>query len=207
MIETIVLVISVCIDGFLASFAYGTSKIKIPFLSGAVITCISTLFLVIALSLGSLIKTLLPDSLTLGICFGILFVLGVTRLFEGLLKSFLNKKASSPNHIEFTLFDFRLILNVYADATLADIDHSKILSMKESLYLGIALSLDSLVIGIGAGLDSFNILEVTLFSLVFNALALLAGCLTGRKFAERLNVDLSWMSGVVLIILAILKLT
>ncbi len=207
MLESILLVISVCIDGFLASFAYGTSKIKIPFLSGTLITCISTSFLIISLSLGALIKNALPDKLTLGICFGILFLLGIFRLFEGLLKSFLNKKASSPDHTEFTLINFKLMLNVYSDSTLADVDHSKVLSTKEALYLGIALSLDSLVVGLGAGLDSFNYIEVIIFSLVFNALALLTGFFLGRKFAEKLNTDLSWLSGAVLIALAVLKLT
>ncbi|WP_069999740.1 sporulation membrane protein YtaF [Cellulosilyticum sp. I15G10I2] len=206
MLESILLVVSLCIDAFIASFAYGTSKIKIPFLSGTVITCISTLFLIISLSLGSLIKIILPANITLGICFGILFLLGISRLFEGVLKNFLCKKALSSDHIEFTLFDFKLILNVYADSILADIDHSKILSMKEALYLGIALSLDSLVVGLGAGLDTFHFYEITIFSLVFNAISLLIGGILGRKFAQKLNIDLSWMSGAVLIVLAILKL-
>lgn len=207
MIDTILLVISLCIDAFIASFAYGTSRIKIPFLSGTVMTCISTSLLVVSLGLGSLIRELLPEPMTLFLCFLVLFLLGISRLFEGFLKNFLNKKARSSDHIEFTLFDFKLILNVYADSILADIDHSKILSTREALYLGVALSLDSLVVGLGAGLDIFHYHEVITFSLLFNASSLLLGGYLGRRFAKKLNVDLSWMSGAVLILLAFFKLT
>lgn len=206
MLESILLVLSLCIDACVASFAYGTNKIKIPFLSGSIITGISTLFLVISIALGTLIKSFLPPSITTIACFSVLLLLGISRLFEGVLKNFLNKKAISPDHIEVTIFDFKLILNVYADSTLADLDHSKVLSTKEALYLGIALSLDSLVVGFGAALTTIHLSQIIAASIILNSLALLLGSFSGRKFADKLNMDLSWMSGAILILLALLKL-
>ncbi|MDF2594711.1 MAG: sporulation rane protein YtaF [Clostridia bacterium] len=206
MLESFLLVVSLCVDALVAGFAYGANKIKIPFLSGTVLTCISTLFLIISLSLGALIKDMIPMGLAPFICFAILIFLGVGRLFEGLIKGFLTKTASSPHDIEFTLFDFKLIFNVYADATLADVDHSKVLSTKESIYLGIALSLDSLAVGFGAGFTAVHFYEVVLLSLILNALALLIGGFLGKRFADKLYTDLSWVSGIILILLAVLKL-
>lgn len=206
MLQSVLLVVSLCIDAFAASFAYGSNKIKIPFLSGTVMTFISTLFLVISLALGTFIKSFLPNTIAPFICFTLLFILGIVRLFEGLIKNFLNQKALSPNHIELTIFDFKLILNVYADATRADIDHSKVLSTKEALYLGIALSLDSLAVGLSVSLAVINFYEIIIFSLVFNALALLLGCALGQRLAEKVETDLSWVSGMILILLAFLKL-
>lgn len=206
MLESILLVLSLCIDACVASFAYGTNKIKIPFLSGSIITGISTLFLVISIALGTLIKSFLPPSITTIACFSVLLLLGISRLFEGVLKNFLNKKAISPDHIEVTIFDFKLILNVYADSTLADLDHSKVLSTKEALYLGIALSLDSLVVGFGAALTTIHLSQIIAASIILNSLALLLGSFSGRKFADKLNMDLSWISGAILILLALLKL-
>ena len=179
MLESILLVISLCIDACIASFAYGSNKIKISFLSGSMLTFISTAFLAVSLSFGHIIRTFLPSHLTTGICFSILFLLGFFRLFEGLIKTFLNKKASSSDHIKLTLFDFTLILNVYADATLADLDHSKTLSVKEALYLGIALSLDSLIVGFGVALDQINILETLILCIIFNSTAILLGGFLG----------------------------
>lgn len=206
MLESALLVISLCVDACLASFAYGTNKIKIPVFSGLILTGISTLFLIVSIGFGSIIKGFIPENLTSFICFGVLFILGFMRLFEGLLKQYLNKKATSSGNIELELLHFKLVLNVYADATLADIDHSQTLSAKEALYLGIALSLDSLVIGFSVALASVNILQVTIFSLLFNSVAIILGGVLGSKCAEKLNLDLSWLAGATLILLALLKL-
>ncbi len=206
MLESLLLVLSLCIDAIAASFAYGTNKIKIPFTSGALMSIISTIFLVFSLLLGSWIKTFLPINLTSFISFSLLLILGISTLFEGLLKNFLNKKAENTNHIEFKIFDFKLILNVYADATKADLDHSKSLNTKEAIYLGIALSLDSIVVGLGFGLTSINLFQIVPLSLILNSLAIFSGALLGKKFADSLAVDISWLSGLILIILAIINI-
>ncbi len=206
MLESILLVLSLCVDACVASFAYGTNKIKIPIKSNLVLTAISTLFLMLALGVGTFIQDFLPNNTGSFFCFIILFLLGFMRLFEGLLKNYLNKKALSPNNIEVTLFNFKLVLNVYADVTLADLDHSKSLSTKESLYLGIALSLDSLVVGLGVALAPISFVQVTIFSIVFHFIAIILGCFLGSKCAEKIDVDLSWLSGAILILLAILKI-
>ena len=205
MLESLLLVLSLCVDALVASFAYGTNKIKIPVISSIILTSVSTICLMISISLGSLIHGLINETLAHIICFIILFLLGFLRIFEGLLKSYLNKKSLSTHNIEVTLFNFKLVLNVYADVTLADLDHSKSLNTKEALYLGTALSLDSLIVGFGAALAPISFLEVTLFSIVFNFLAIAVGAFIGGKCAEKLDIDLSWVSGIILIILALLK--
>ena len=206
MLESILLVLSLCVDACASSFAYGANKIKIPIKSNLILTGISTLFLMLSVGIGSIIQGIIPKGLSHIICFLILFFLGFMRLFEGLIKNYLNKKAVSPNNIEVTLFNFRLVLNVYADTTLADLDHSKTLSSKEALYLGIALSLDSLVVGLGAALGPVSFVQLFIFSIVFNILSILFGCLLGSKCAEKAKVNLYWLSGVILIVLALIKI-
>lgn len=206
MLESILLVLSLCVDACAASFAYGTNKIKIPIKSSLILTGISTLFLMLSAGIGSLIQGFIPMQLSHIICFFILFFLGFMRLFEGLLKNYLNKKALSPSNIEVTLFNFKLVLNVYADVTLADLDHSKTLSAKESLYLGVALSLDSLVVGLGAALGPISFIQLFIFSIIFNIFSILFGCFLGSKCAEKTRVDLPWLSGAILILLALIKI-
>ncbi|MBE6023017.1 MAG: sporulation membrane protein YtaF [Cellulosilyticum sp.] len=206
MLESILLVLSLCVDACVASFAYGTNKIKIPVKSSIILTAISTLFLMLSVGIGSLFKEIIPTELANIACFIILFILGFMRLFEGMLKNYLHKKAHSSNNIEVTLFNFKLVLNVYADVTLADLDHSKSLSSKESLYLGIALSLDSLVVGLGAALAPISLFQVTFLSIIFHFIGITLGCFIGSKCAEKMNIDLSWLSGAILIALALLKI-
>ena len=49
MLESILLVISLCMDTFVASFGYGTNKIKIPFTSVTVINLVCSGLLAISL--------------------------------------------------------------------------------------------------------------------------------------------------------------
>ena len=56
MFETLILVLSVSIDSFLASISYGTSKIKIPLRSALIIDIISSSMLGISLIIGGILQ-------------------------------------------------------------------------------------------------------------------------------------------------------
>ena len=146
MIESLLLVSSICIDAFVASMAYGSNKIKIPIISSIVISIVGSVILGISLFIGGLIKDFLPGTLPITLSFSILMVLGIYRLFESLFKTYIQKHLNKEKSFSFRLFDFNFILQVYADETKADLDKSKELSVKESLYLAIALSFDSLAV-------------------------------------------------------------
>ena len=115
MLETLILVLSVSIDSFLASISYGTSKIKIPFSSILILDIISSTMLGISLLIGSLFQDYISLNIAKTFSFIILFFLGVYRLFEGLLKSYINNKSKDLPSFKFRLFDFHFVLQVYAD--------------------------------------------------------------------------------------------
>ncbi len=206
MLGSILLVLSLSIDALVASFAYGTDNIHIPLISSTVLTFISSLFLLISMSIGALIGEFIPTDIAKWASFLLLFAIGFVRLFEGIIKNFLGKQANGSTPKELNLFDFKLIVQVYGDPTTADVDKSKTLSAKEALTLGIALSLDSLVVGFGAALASLPIIEVLIFSIIFNYAAIGIGCLVGRKCAQKMKFDLSWLSGAILMVLAIIRM-
>lgn len=205
-LDAILLVVALSMDAFVASFAYGTSKIKIPFKSAMIINIICSSILGIALFAGSLISRFIPSVFTTSICFAMLLLLGMTKLFEGTLKALIGSNGSLSRNYEFEVSDFRFFLNVCIDNTAADADHSLILSPKESFSLAIALSLDGLAAGFGTGLVAINLGQIIFFSLIINIIAILAGCFIGNKVAEKTDLNLSWLSGVTLMILAFLKL-
>ncbi|ATD55484.1 sporulation membrane protein YtaF [Clostridium chauvoei] len=205
MLETLLLVLSVSIDSFVASIAYGTDKIKIPFLSALIIDIICSSMLGISLLLGSLIKDYIPRNLAIGISFVILFGLGVYRLFESIFKTYIKSKSNSITPLTFKIFDFNFVLQVYADETKADFDKSKILTSKEAFYLAFALSLDSLAVGFGSSLITVSYIEAILLSLILGMTAILTGVYIGRKFIEKVDLNLSWLSGALLILLALMR--
>lgn len=132
-------------------------------------------------------------------------LLGIYRLFESIFKSYISKYSRSDKPLTFKIFDFKFILQVYADEIKADFDNSKSLNIKESFYLGLALSLDSLAVGIGSSLCNVNYFEVLVLCFIIGLIAVSFGSFLGKKFAQKLNLNLSWLSGALLILLAILR--
>lgn len=206
MLESLLLVSSLCIDSFVASIAYGTSKIRIPPLSKIIINLICTTTLACSLFIGSIFKSFLPGNIPAILGFLLLMIIGIYRLFEYIFKSYISKYSKSDKPLTFKIFDFEFVLQVYANEIKADFDNSKCLNVKESFYLALALSLDSIAVGFGSSLCSINYLEVLILCFIIGMLAVSIGVFVGGKFAQKLNIELSWLSGVLLILLAILRI-
>lgn len=206
MLETLILVISISIDSFLASISYGTSKIKIPFLSALIIAIVSSSMLGLSLLIGELFKGYISLTLAKSVSFLLLFSIGIYRFFESILKNYIKKNSKKTSPLTFKIFDLKFILQVYADETKADFDKSKTLSSKEAFYLAIALSLDSLAVGFSSSLISVNYIQSILFSLLIGFLSIVSGSFIGLKFVENSKIDLSWISGILIILLAFLRI-
>jgi len=206
ILEAIMLASALSMDAFVSGFAYGSNKIKIPMLSVQIINVICSSILGISLLVGTVLKQYIPSWLTLIICFVILFTLGIIKLLDSVTKSIIRKYNHLDKEIKFSMFNFKFILNLYTDPEEADVDASKVISPMEASSLAIALSLDGMAIGFGAALGDINALAVFLCSLVTDAAAVILGCYIGNKIARKLSFNLSWLSGVILIILAFLKL-
>lgn len=205
MLDTLILVISISIDSFLASVSYGTSKIKIPLLSALIIDIVSCSMLGFSLLIGELFKGYIPLNIAKLTSFLLLFSIGVYRLFESILKSYIKRTSKNSSPLTFKIFDFKFVLQVYADETKADFDKSKTLSSKEAFYLAIALSLDSLAVGFSSSLISVNYIQSISFSLIIGFLSIISGSFIGLKFVENSKKDFSWISGVLIILLSFLR--
>lgn len=205
MLASLLLVSSLCIDSFVASISYGTSKIRIPPLSVIIINLVCTTTLACSLLIGSIFKSFLPGDLPVILGFMLLMTLGIYRLFEYIFKSYISKRSKSDSPLKFKIFDFQFVLQVYANEIKADFDNSKSLNIKESFYLALALSLDSLAVGFGSSLCNINYTQVLILCFVIGILCVSLGVFVGRKFAQKLHLELSWLSGVLLILLAILR--
>ena len=206
MLISLLLVSSLCIDSFVASMAYGTSKIRIPFISTIIINLVCTSTLACSLLIGSIFKSFLPGNLPVVLGFLLLMALGIYRLFEYVFKSYISKCSKSDSPLTFKIFDFQFVLQVYADEIKADFDNSKCLNIKESFYLALALSLDSLAVGVGSSLGSINYIQVLILCFFIGIIAVSFGVFLGRKFAQKLHFEFSWLSGVLLIVLAIIRI-
>ncbi len=206
MIESLLLVLALSLDAFAASVAYGSNNIEIPFSSILVIDIICALFLGVALLFGAALRIIMPGNILVILSFTILMLLGIYYLFEGLVKASLGKEIENRKKVNLKLLDLRFIIEIYVDQTKADRNYSKYLNSGEALYLAIALSLDSLAAGFGSSIVGINFIEVILMSFIWHILAIKGGVALGQKLAIKSGLNLSWLSGVILIILATMKL-
>lgn len=206
ILEALILASALSLDAFVASFAYGSKKIKIPFKSVQVINLICGIITGLSLLIGTILRQYIPDWLTAAVSFVILLILGIVKLLDSITKSIIRKYSNINKEIKFSLFNFKFILNLYANPEDADIDESKTLSPTEASSLAIALSLDGITVGLGAAIGNVNGVAVFICSLVTNMAAVLLGSFIGNKIARKTTFNLSWLSGLILIILAFSKL-
>ena len=206
VIEALLIVTALSVDAFVSGFAYGANKIKIPFVSVAVISLVCKAVLTTALFFGAILSRFIPESVITLVCFLILFALGSAKLFDSAIKILIRKHTRFNKNLRFSFFSLKFILNIYADPGEADIDSSKILSPREAAYLAAALSLDGLTVGFGAGLAGASPVLVIGFSLITDMVGVILGCRLGNKIAKRFSLELSWLSGALLIALGFMKL-
>lgn len=179
LLETLILVTALSVDSFTSGFAYGVSKIKMPFLSVLIVTFISSIMLVLSLFLGNIIQGIIPPGWTVKISFTILFLLGLIK--------FCNR--SKPT-----------------DAEKANENGDDLLAPGEAFSLGLAMSIDSIGAGIGAGVTNISIPAALASSVLIGAAALLAGSRLGCIISNRFRFNLNWVCGIMLMLLAVMKL-
>ncbi len=206
ILEAVILASALSMDSFVASFAYGSNKIKIPMSSVWVIDITCGFILGVSLFLGSLVRQYIPPSLTTILCFLILMCLGMIKLLDSITKSIIRKYGAIRRNYNFSLCNFRFVLNLYADPEAADVDNSKVISPKEAASLSLALSLDGIAVGFGAALVNVNGWAVVISALIVDAIAVMLGAWLGNKIAKKLRFNISWVSGIILIIMAVMKL-
>lgn len=202
----ILLVLAVVLDGFTACFAYGVNRIKIPLLSAVLISLMGTGMLMLSLGAADWVGNYLPIHTCKAISFSVLFLIGLCNLFQNSVKAVLQKARDNSKKMSFRWSGISFMLSICLDETKADADCSKVLSSKEALALGTALSIDSLATGFGSGLMGQNYLLILLLSLSLHMAAILLGHFLGEKVSKGKHLQLEWLGGVILILLAIFRL-
>lgn len=206
VLEAVAIASALSVDAFAAGFAYGTKQIRLSRRSVLVINLICSAIVGLSLGLGSLAAIFVPAGVQRGLCFGLLFVLGLIKLLDGITRSAIRRYGNLDGKLDFSLFSLRFVLHVYADPAAVDLDHSKSISITEAASLALALSLDGAAVGFGAAMGKASIPAVVIASLAANQISLLSGSWLGERLSRRLNMSLSWLGGVILLLLAFSKL-
>ena len=202
--EALIIAITLSLDSFASGFAYGASKIKIPFKSAFILSFVCSATLGLTLLLGAVVRPYISAEIIKYISFAILLAIGLFKLFEEVIKLLLKRTAN--RQINFNVFNFHFILQIFGNETEADSNKDKILSAAESVSLAAALSMDGLAVGFSAGLTGANPILLIALSLLIGFSAVMLGFKIGSKIASKLKINLSWLSGLILVAIAVSKL-
>lgn len=209
MLVITLLVLAVCIDSFATSITYGIGKIKIPFHCALIINLIGAAMLAVSLVFADFISDRFDLKMIKILSGGLLFFIGAVYLFFPFIKSIFSH-CKGKELINFKCVKKSILLAVFLDETKADLDKSNCLSIKEACFLGLALSVDSLASGFSGGLGIsqgyfvYGVLLCFLIGIIGIKLGSRIGELISLKISNRL--DLSFLSGILLIILGFTKL-
>lgn len=212
----IMLAISLNIDSFGVGISYGIRNIKIPMMSKVILCSLSIIYATIAIIFGKWLVSILPSQTTNIIGVIILVSMGLWIIFQNLFTKDNEKecrtfasRSKRTNPISLYIKPLQLTIQIIKDPICGDMDNSNVIDTKEALYLGIALSVDSLGASIGscaAGVSSFFIpFAIGIFQMIF----LTIGIFIGKKLSVFTNINKKVcfvISGLLLIILGIIRL-
>lgn len=204
VLQTFFLVFALGVDALVCSFSYGVNKIRIPFKSMIAINIITLLLLAFGVVIAQLLGEFLPSVFVYILSFSILFLLGLMKIFEGAIKGMIRRNKGRRN-FNFSMFNLGFVLQIYATYELADSDESKELSIWEAIPLAFAVGFDGLSVGLTVGLMQLNIGLLLSMSFVVGVACVAIGDYLGRKLARKMTFDFSIVSGIILILIAILN--
>ena len=201
LLTTILLAISTSIDSLGIGITYGIKNTLISFKGKLVIFFVSFLITLISLYFGSIIKSILPWYISDYLGSFIFIIIGIL-IFISALKE--DKKCVNEN-----TKIFGITTKIIKDATSSDLDNSNKIDSKEALFLSIALSIDSICVGIGTGVIDINNYVFPVLIGSFQIFFLSIGTFLGKKIYKYLNIPnniWSIISGILLIFLGVLKM-
>ena len=185
MLGSLILVFALCTDTFVASLAYGANRVHVGWGKVALLNGICSGCLGLALGLGNVISSVLPGDVTRIICFVSLFLLGFIKFLDYSIKAYINRHCCIRRNLSFSLSGLKVIVNIYGDPMAADVDGSQSLGWKETVFLALAMSIDSLVAGTMAAFVDLPALLTVGTCFVMGMALMYAGLYAGRRLIAR----------------------
>lgn len=193
---------AVSLDSLTAGFSYGTNNVHIKPPALLPLALVPALFITAAQGVGSFVGSLLPEGVLPFLSFCLLFLIGIAKLFESAIRLLAKKHPSLMGNWGCKIKQLNIVFTVYLSPEEANRTELQILSVKEALLLSLALSLDSILVGMAFCFTALSPFLVFLSAALCNLLLFSGGYFLGRLLFRLLRFDLSWLSGLCLLLLA-----
>lgn len=164
--------ISSNIDNLIVGVAMGVKKLKISIIGNLIIAFVSFIGTYLSMALGGILVSSLSRDLSNYI--GGMFLIGAGTW---------SLISCSRKNVQSTKYSISLpSYNEYMEnPEKADINQSGFIDVKESFILGLALALNNVGVGLGAGISRFDALLTSAFTFVLSIISFLAGFHMGKR--------------------------
>ncbi len=202
----ILFMLAVSVDSISAGFAYGTSKVHIRPLAALFLVFIPSVSITVMTQIGSLLFSFIPGRFFTVLSFLLLFLLGCEKLVESLIRYLAGKYPDIVGNWAYKIKELNIIFTIYFSPEDANRQDLHVLSGREAFFLSLALSLDSILASMAFSCQVPSLPVFFLLAVVFHFMLFLAGYLLGLFVSGKFSFDLSWLSGLFLLLLALCTL-
>lgn len=186
-------------DIFAAALGISAVGIKFPARSALASAFSGAAVLWLSAILSSAADRILPIDIAVYISKAILFIMGLYSIFGDHIKKHFPRPRIRRG---CQIFHYAEVMN---GPKISDCDNSKSISPAEGIAMGIALSADSVFMGISAGIAGYAPVMIFLSSLIFGTAAIALGTFIGKGMSRRIkHLHKIPIGGIILIILAII---
>ncbi|MTI61532.1 MAG: sporulation membrane protein YtaF [Firmicutes bacterium] len=208
--SVILLAMAISIDGFAVGVTYGLRGIKIGLIPLLIISAISSISIYLSNCLGEGIADYLDEKTARYLGSIILIFIGIWLVYSYCL-NYNNKKRDLVGEGEVIIFSVRvkvlgIIIKILKDPEEADLDRSGSINISEAFFLGLALALDALGAGLGAGMSGITGIIIPVIIGLVSLSFVSIGFLLARKLGDILPDKFEIIPGFIIILLGIIKL-
>jgi putative sporulation protein YtaF len=206
-LTVLALALSSSIDNFGVGISYGIRGIRVGFFSNLIISLIAFVFSETGILFGQYLSKIMPGVFSTLIGAVFLLVIG----FRIILLTLPKKSKPIPDDLNNSK-SHSSITEYLSTPEKADIDNSGHIGSFEAIALGIAVSMNALTNGFGAGLIGLSPFAISLSAAIFSFLAIWWGVALGRKVSTVRIGSLSMgqfstvLSGIILLLIAVKSL-
>lgn len=210
-LNSLVLAISSSIDSLGIGITYGIKNTKISYVGSIILFIVSFINAIISIWLGNSIKSIFPEEIAKYIGSLLLILMGMFMIYQSLKKE--NRNVKEKEEVKEKIYSFfidflGITIQIIKNPANSDFDNSNKIDAKEALFLGLALSLDSICIGTSSSMVGISSGIYPFFISIFQILFLSIGNIIGKKLNKFSKIpDNIWsvLAGILLISISIIK--
>lgn len=203
----LILAVAISVDGFAVGVTYGLRSIKLGILPLLIVSGLSTIAIYLTCTLGAGMAGIMGKEFAqvLGSIF--LVLLGIWMFYS----SYRNyNRVEEDERDEKVLFflsikSLGIIIKILKKPVKADLDSSGSINISEAIFLGLALALDALGVGLGTGLVGFSSFIIPMVIGISTLFFVGGGYMLGKKAENVLPDYFDLFPGIFVIMLGIIN--